>query len=231
LESARAFQEVLIWDTGSTDRTVEIAQEFPNVKVHRALFEGFGKTHNSASHAANCDWILSLDGDEVLSEPLVQEILSLSLDPSCVYAILRHNFLNQKRIKWCGGWHPDWVDRLYHRKHTKFSDAPVHEKILLTGMQEVRLTHPLLHFPYLEIGDFLNKMQIYSSLFAEQHKGKKNTSFFGALWHSWFAFAKSYFLKRGFLGGKEGLMISLYNGHSTFYKYLKLMESNTAIKK
>jgi len=226
LESVQAFPEVLLWDSGSTDQTLAIAQAFPNVKIHQGSFIGFGPTHNLASSIASNDWILSLDSDEILSSDLSQEILTLQLDPNCAYAILRHNFFNGKRIKWCGGWHPDWVTRLYHRKKTRFSDAPVHEKIVAEGMQIQRLKHPMLHFPYREISDFLGKMQTYSTLFAQQHQSKKNSSIFSALWHSWFAFFKSYILKRGFMGGKEGFIISLYNGHTAFYKYLKLDEAN-----
>ena len=226
LESVRAFPEVFIWDSGSTDQTLAIAQTFPNVKIHQGPFAGFGPTHNLASNAASNDWILSLDSDEMLSKELVQEILNLKLDPSCAYAMMRHNFFNGKRIKWCGGWHPDWVARLYHRQKTCFSAAAVHEKIITDKMKLQQLNHPMLHFPYREINDFLGKMQTYSTLFAQQHQGKKNASIFSALWHSWFAFFKSYILKRGFMGGKEGFIISLYNGHTAFYKYLKLDEAN-----
>ena len=229
LESVRAFSEVLVFDTGSTDKTLEIARGFANVTLHQEFFEGFGKTHNRASELASSDWILSLDSDEILTKELEQELLSLELDPTQVYALLRHNYFNGRRIKWCGGWHPDWVVRLYHKKRTRFSDAPVHEKVLENGLHKVFLKHPMQHFPYREIGDFLTKMHTYSSLFAAQHVGKKQSSLCKALWHGWFAFFKSYILKRGFLGGKEGLIISLYNGHATFYKYLKLAESNRCL--
>ena len=77
----------------------------------------------------------------------------------------------------------------------------------------------MLHTPYLQIGDFLTKMQNYSTLFAEQHRNSKKASIGSALLHGWWAFLKSYIFKRGLLNGKEGLIISLYNGHTTFYKY------------
>ena len=70
LESVRAFPEVFIWDSGSTDQTLAIAQTFPNVKIHQGPFAGFGPTHNLASNAASNDWILSLDSDEMLSKEL-----------------------------------------------------------------------------------------------------------------------------------------------------------------
>ena len=225
LQSTLPFQEVLVLDTGSTDETLTIARSFPNVVIHEAPFSGFGPTHNLASELASHDWILSLDSDEVLSAPLVQELLSLSLDPGHVYALLRHNYFNGKRIKGCAGWHPDWVVRLYHRTATRFTNAAVHEKIITERLKEVKLSSPLLHTPYRKMEDFLAKMQTYSTLFAEQNRHHKGSTLWQAIYHSWFAFFKSYFLKRGFLGGKEGFIISLYNGHTTFYKYLKLMEA------
>jgi glycosyltransferase involved in cell wall biosynthesis len=224
LDSVQHFSEVLVFDTGSQDKTLEIAASYPNVKVISGEFTGFGKAHNLASSLARYDWILSIDSDEVLSPPLLQEIQQLDLNPACAYRILRKNYYNDKWIRWCGGWHPDWVVRLYHRQKTRFTDAAVHEKVITERLEVVSLHSPLLHTPYRKISDFLSKMQTYSTLFAEQNKGKKQSSLCQAIFHSWFAFFKSYILKRGFLGGKEGFIISLYNGHTAFYKYLKLAE-------
>lgn len=224
LESAKAFPEVIILDTGSTDHTLYIAKEFSNTKIYTSTFLGFGPLHNQAIAYASYDWILSLDSDEVLTEALTAEIRALPLDPSTLYSIERRNFFNGKQIKWCGGWHPDRVVRLFHRKSTRFSDDQVHEKVMTKNLKEIPLSAPMLHTPYLEIQDFLEKMQHYTTLFAKQQKEKKKISIFKALTHSWYAFIKSYFFKRGFLGGKEGLIISMYNGHTTFYKYLKLAE-------
>ncbi|MES2345470.1 MAG: glycosyltransferase family 2 protein [Chlamydiota bacterium] len=224
LKSLEDFKEVLVFDTGSTDRTLAIAASFQNVKIATGEFIGFGKTHNFASALAKYDFILSIDSDEVLSPALVQEIKALSLDPQTVYSIQRHNFFNGKHIKCCSGWHPDFVYRLYNRQHTAFSDAPVHEKILTDNFKKIRLKSPVFHTPYRNISDFLAKMQTYSSLFAEKPGTKISETLWKPLIHSWFAFFKSYILKRGFLAGKEGLIISMYNGHTAFYKYLKRAE-------
>ena len=224
LESVRGFEEVIVLDSGSTDSTLVIAAEYPNVKIYQEKFLGFGEMHNFASSLASNDWILSLDSDEVLTIEAEKEILALKLNPCYVYSIRRHNFYNGKRIKWCGGWHPDWVVRLYNRTSTQFSAAKVHEKILTVGVRVKLLKHPILHTPYRSMADFLDKMQHYSTLFAEQNRGKEPVTLFKAIIHGWFAFIKSYVFKRGFLGGKEGFIISLYNGHATFYKYMKLSE-------
>lgn len=223
LESLKDFAEVILLDSGSTDQTLKIAENFPNITIHKAPFLGFGPMHNYASKLSSNDWIFSIDSDEVLTHELSDEIHSLKLDPTCLYRIQRKNFYNGKEIKWCGGWYPDSVIRLYHRGETKFSQDLVHEKILSKGFQIMTLKSAIHHTPYQDIGDFLDKMQHYTDLFAEQKAGHP-VSIFQALWHGWHAFFKSYIYKRGFLGGKEGLIISLYNSHTTYYKYLKLSE-------
>ncbi|MFS8563051.1 MAG: glycosyltransferase family 2 protein [Rhabdochlamydiaceae bacterium] len=226
LLSIRDFPEVVIFDTGSTDGTLEIASQFPNVKVYRKEFKGFGPSHNEASSLATYDWILSLDSDEVLSKELSVEILNLDLKPEYIYRINRENYFNGKQIKCCSGWYPDWIVRLYNRKKTSFSNAAVHEKIEQGPCQVKGLQHPIRHIPYLDIESFLTKMQNYSSLFAIQNKGKKKSSLFRAIFHGLHAFFKSYILKRGFMGGAEGFIISIYNGQTSFYKYLKLKYLN-----
>ncbi len=227
LESTRSFPEVLIYDTGSTDATLEIAKRYPNVRIVRGPFQGFGPTHNAASQHVSCPWILSLDSDEILSPQLIEELHRFTPLPGHVYSFQRHNFLHGKHIRWCGGWHPDWVIRLYSSQETQFSSDAVHEKVLIANHPVVPFLHPIYHTPYRKMEDFLHKMQLYSTLFSEQHRHKKRSSLLKALLHGWSAFLKSYFLKRGFLGGREGLIISLYNGHTAFYKYLKLWEKNS----
>lgn len=225
LAAVKNFDEVVVYDTGSTDNTLEIAKQFPNVTIYQKSFCGFGPTHNLASEAARNDWILSIDSDEVVTLEMDEEIAQLQLDPGAVYSFPRHNYFNGKWIKWCG-WYPDRQIRLYNRTKTRFTDAQVHESIIDSGMRKIPLASPLKHYSYESIADFLTKMQLYSDLFAAQNKGKKSSSPLKAILHGFFAFFKSYILKRGFLGGYEGFVISSYNAHTAFYKYLKLYEIN-----
>lgn len=225
LDALHAFDEVLVYDTGSTDTTMEIARSYPNVSLHEGPFEGFGVTHNKASALAKHDWILSIDSDEVLTDKLTREVLQLTLDPQSVYSVARHNEYNGRWIKGCGWW-PDRVVRLYNRSHTCFSDAEVHEAIIADGFTRIDLQHPLQHYPYASTADFLAKMQTYSELWAKQYAGKRRSSLSKAALHGLYTFFKSYFLKRGFLDGREGFIISVYNANTTFYKYLKLWERN-----
>lgn len=229
LLSLEDFDEVLLFDNGSTDNTFEIAKEFPNVTIYHGHFQGFGPTHNAASQLAKHDWILSIDSDEVATPELVHAVKNLVLDPDCVYSFPRHNYFNGKFIKWCG-WYPDRQFRLYNRTKTAFSNAQVHESILTQGLKIVALEAPLKHYSYESITDFLAKMQSYSELFAKQNRGKKSASICKALTHGFYAFFKSYILQRGFMGGYEGLIISTYNANTSFYKYLKLWEANKTHK-
>ncbi len=231
LSALRPFDEVLLYDTGSTDTTLEIAANFSNVVICRGEFTGFGPTHNVASHAAKHDWILSVDSDEVVTPEMTQEIASLALNPQCVYSFPRHNFYNGRLIRWCG-WYPDRQIRLYHKKHTRFTEAQVHEAIKSEGLQHVPLTKaPLHHYSYETHSDFLAKMQSYSNLFAKQNGGKKKSSLCKAVLHGLAAFLKAYIFKRGIMGGYEGFVISVYNANTAFYKYLKLHELNKKLEK
>ncbi len=229
LSALDRFDEVIVVDTGSQDKTIEIAKSFKNVHLHERPLTGFGPTHNIASSLAKHDWILSIDADEVASQALVDEILSLSLDENTVYRVPRKNFFRNKWINGCG-WDNDMPLRMYNRTKSRFTDALVHESIETKGMSISTLKSYLSHYPYEKIGDFLAKMQSYSTLFAEQNRGKKQSSLFKAINHGLFAFFKSYLLKRGILLGQEGFIISLYNGHSAYYKYLKLQEYNNSLK-
>lgn len=225
LESLKSFDEVILADTGSTDHTLSVAKDFSNVSLQQIPFEGFGKTRNRAACFAKNDWILSIDSDEIVTIELVEEIKNLSLDPECVYSLNFQNFFNDRRVKWCG-WFPESHVRLYHKGKTAFNTSMVHEGVITIGLKIKKLRFFIHHTPYNSISDFLVKMERYSTLFAEQNRGQKRSSPFIAFYHGLGAFFKSFILKKGILGGYEGFLISCYNGHTAFYKYLKLYHLN-----
>ncbi len=219
------FDEILIFDTGSTDATLDIAKRFKNVTIYEEPFIGFGPTHNKASKLAKHDWIFSIDSDEILTPELLKEISLLTLKRGQVYSCPRKNFYKGVWVKWCG-WHPDRQIRLYNRLDTQFTEAQVHESVLSNGLKKLHLKHSLRHYPYECTSDFLKKMEAYSTLFALQNKGIKKSSLSKAIAHGLFSFFKSYILKKGFMGGQVGFEISFYNANTAFYKYLKLSELN-----
>ncbi len=225
LDALKRCGEIVLLDNGSSDGTLELAKTYPNVRIECSPFIGFGPLRNRAAEFASNDWILAIDSDEVPSPALLDELSRLKLDPHCVYSIPRHNYYNGKRIRGCG-WDPEKVVRLYHRKSTGYSESQVHESVADKHLEIIDLKSPLIHTPYRSTADFLAKMQHYSTLFAKENQTKKKSSLTKAIGHGLFAFLKSYFLKRGFLCGREGFIISLYNGNTAFYKYLKLAEKD-----
>lgn len=225
LESLKTLDEVIVLDTGSTDHTKQIVATFSNVRLYEHHFTGFGAMRTLATSYASHDWVLSLDSDEQLSKHALKEIEETSLDPRCVYSFPFHNYFNEKHIKWCG-WYPDRHIRLFNKTETGFSSDFVHERILSEGFFEKKCHFPILHYSYQEISDFLEKMQRYTTLFAQQNQYKKTSSLSKALFHAGYAFMKSYFLQKGFMGGVEGFIIASYNSQTAYYKYLKLWEAN-----
>jgi len=229
LKALKAFEEVIIIDTGSKDNTIDIAKSYKNTKIYSKNFKGFGLLRNEGAKLAKNNWILAVDSDEILSKKLQNEILNTSFNPKYIYGFYFHNFFNNKHIKCCG-WYPEKHLRLYNKNQTKFTTSLVHEKILKKDSKIKYFKNPIFHFSYRKTDDFLQKMSKYSTLFALQNKNKKKSSLSKAILHGIFSFFKSYIVKRGFLAKKEGFIISLYNANTAFYKYLKLAEINSKKK-
>ena len=227
LASLAWCDEVVVFDTGSTDSTRAIAAAFANVSLHELSgpFPGFGRAHRQAVELARNDWILSVDSDEIVSPALAAEIAALSLNPRTVYAIPFQNYYNGRHITTCG-WAPDRHERLFNRRATNFCTSEVHERVQTAALAVAPLKHSMTHYSYRSIDDFLRKMSAYSNLFAGQNGGKKRASPAKAVARSIWAFFKSYILERGILQGGEGLTISAYKSQLVFWKYLMLHEAN-----
>ena len=226
LAALRSFGDIILLDNGSTDRTLEIASEFENVKVRNSEFIGFGPLKNLAAGHAENDWILSLDCDEILPAELLCEINGAGLDEKCVYRFSRRSYFNKKWIKGCG-WHPDKILRLYNKKRTAFNENQVHESVVVKpDMRVVDLKGFIKHFPYHNVDELLDKARFYASLYARQFRGRKKSSPFKAVVRGTAAFLKSYFLRKGLLDGYEGFVISFSQGFAAFMKYIELYELN-----
>lgn len=227
LDALHWCDEVVVFDTGSTDGTMAIAEQYPNVQLFRleGAFPGFGRARQQAVALARHDWIFSVDSDEIVSAELAGEIAALPLDPRIVYAMPFHNYFNGRRITSCG-WHPDRHARLFHRRTTNFCGSAVHEQVQTADVFVRQLRQPIRHYSYDSVDDFLRKMRTYSLLFATQHAGRKSSGAAKAVSRSLWAFFKSYLLQRGCLQGAEGLVISAYKAQTVFWKYLLLAEAN-----
>ncbi len=214
LESLRDFKEVIVYDTGSSDDTIRIAQKFPNVTIHQGPFIGFGPTKNEAASLASNDWIFSIDSDEVVTPELLTTLQALSLQPQKVYAIHRQNLFLGHPVRH-GSWGSDWVKRLYNRSFTRFSDAQVHESIIGEDIQKI--PGHLLHYAVDEVQDFLLKAARYSKLQRQRPKALHPAI---AFWRGIWAFFRSYLLKGGFLDGGAGLVIAVGEFNGVFFKYI-----------
>jgi glycosyltransferase involved in cell wall biosynthesis len=219
LDGVREFDEVVIFDNGSKDSTLEIAARYPNVHIQRGEFNGFGATRNVAASFARNDWVFSLDADEVMSEALKASVAGLALgDSETAYSVERQNYLLGKRIRF-SGWGSQWLTRLYNRTTHAFTDAAVHEKVALAaGEQAMPLTGTLRHTAMRDAGDFLVKMHRYTMLKAGESKRTYHPAVI-VLKTVW-AFIRSYILRLGMLDGWRGLLISVSEANGVFYKYI-----------
>jgi len=227
LDALQSFEDVVLYLNNSSDNTKEIALSYSNVHLIEGDFLGFGPTKNIASSYAKNAWIFSLDADEVISQEFTQNLRKLTLDDVKVYSILRENYYKKTPVKHC--WGSDTIVRLYNREKTTFTQKHVHEKIITDGFKVQELDGIVRHYPYSTITDFIVKLERYSTIYAEDNVGKKNSSPSKAFFNAQFSFFKTYFLKRGFLDGYAGLIIAFSHMATNFYKYMKLYERNTEL--
>lgn len=222
LESVAWADEIIVVDSGSTDSTLDIAREFTSLVYVHADWPGFGAQKNRALAYSSKDWVLSLDADERVTPELRAEIEAVLQNPgSDGYEIPRlSNFCG--RFMRHSGWHPDYVIRLFRRGQGSFSDALVHESVQMQG-SVARLQQPLLHYTYRDFEDVLAKLNSYSSAASVmlQRKGKRG-SLAQAVLHGMWAFIRTYFLRAGFLDGREGFMLAVMNAENSYYRYIKL---------
>jgi glycosyltransferase involved in cell wall biosynthesis len=225
LESVSFADEIIVVDSQSSDKTQEIARSFGAKLEITSDWPGFGPQKNRALNLATQDWVLSIDADERVTPELKQEILATmaSANAADCYAIPRSSWYCGRFMKH-SGWYPDYVDRLFKRGSAKFSDHLVHERLLPTGSSG-KLNNHFLHYSYRDFSQVLKKVDVYSSAAAQQafKQGKKG-GLGEALIHGFWAFFRTYVLRRGFLDGKHGLALAISNAATSYYKYLKLWQ-------
>jgi glycosyltransferase involved in cell wall biosynthesis len=222
LESVCWADEIIVLDSGSTDGTVAICREF-TPHVHSTDWPGFGPQKNRALALATGDWVLSLDADERVPEPLRTEIQA-AMESG------RHDAYRMSRLSsYCGrfmrhgGWWPDYVTRLFRREKWRFSDDLVHERVIVSGETGTLQNH-LIHLTYRNLEEVLDKVNSYSSSGAlSAARRNKRGSLEKAIFRGFWAFLRTYLLRAGFLDGREGFMLAVSNAEVTYYRYLKLM--------
>ncbi len=222
LDSVRFADEVIILDSGSTDETVSICQQY-TTHVFQTDWPGFGPQKNRALEKATGDWVFSIDSDEWIDDALREEILH----------VMQHStqqvFMMPRLNQYCGQWiyhgdaGKDKVTRLFKRGAAHFSDDKVHERIITSHPVE-KLKSRLHHNTYASLEALISRMNTYSTLSAEMRfaRGKK-TNLLKAIISSFWIFTRSYFLRRGFLDGKMGFIVAIHCAESSYYRHIKLM--------
>ncbi len=206
LESLSFANEVLIIDSGSTDKTLEIAKKNNCVVIHHA-FKDFAQTRNFGDQHARNDWILSIDADVVVPQKLINEIKSLK-EESAVYKVGRINKIWGKSILYAD-WAPldDCHIRLYHRSLGSWSSR-VHEQFVSSQKPKV-LKNYLVHYNYETITEFITKLNSYSDIVSSKTPKQTNQFWFlKMIYQAKYDFLKRYFYKLGFFDGYHGLFLS-----------------------
>jgi len=230
LQSLSWADEIIVVDSQSTDRTVEIARRYTD-KIFVRPWPGYAAQKNFAADQAGCDFIFSLDADERVSPELRASIEALKQSDSQkhqAYRIARSSFYLGRRIKH-SGWYPDYQVRLYRRDSARWQGDFVHESVKVNGSVGT-LPGDLLHYSIKKISEHHQRMDRYTSLAAEEMMARGVEASFARIALSPIAtFIRSYLIKQGFRDGLSGLAIAYFAAYYVFLKNIKLWEKQRSL--
>jgi len=219
----RVCDEVVVVDSGSTDRTQELA-EAGGARVFVQPYLGDGPQKNHALQFATHRWVLTLDADERMDDDMVASILSLDLSKTDrdAFVFKRKSHIGQRWIRRCG-WYPDWLPRLYDRERTRFAQVIGHAKV--ESRNPERLAGNIVHYAYPDLHAYEQQMNRFSTRGARMlhDDGKRARPWTPATHGSW-AFLRAYLMRGGILQGVDGLTVSCVIAHHSYMKYAKLIE-------
>lgn len=217
--------EIIVVDSGSTDSTVNICKEY-GCTIFTRSFNGFGEQKNYGVSKATNDWILCIDADEILTESLIDEFRTeLGKDPESfvAYSVPRNLVFMNKTFQY-GKETNAHVIRLFNKTKAAWDYAVVHESVLVKGPIK-KLNERILHYSYTGYSQFINKINLYSTLGAKKLLQKKSTKSKALIILSIpFNFFRYYIIDRNFLNGYRGFAWAVLNSCYHFIKYLKLEE-------
>jgi glycosyltransferase involved in cell wall biosynthesis len=222
--------EVVVGVNGSTDQTARLARG-AGARVVDVKWEGFARTKNRLLEKVRTGWILSVDADEVVSPQLAAAIQTGVAGPvSCTgYWLSRRSYFLGKRIEHCG-WSPDWQLRLFRAGGGHFSDRQVHEALQVEGVTG-RLQGVLDHYSYTTVSDYLQRLNRYTSLAAEDRLAKgKHASGLRLVFDPLWTFLKMYVIKSGWQDGFPGTALCVLSALNTLVKHAKHWEREQSRK-
>jgi glycosyltransferase involved in cell wall biosynthesis len=224
IESVKWADEILIVDSGSTDRTIEISKGYTD-KVFFNAWKGMKEQKQYAVEKASHNWIFSIDADERATEAIKQFILEELRKPAYDgYRFPRQNYFLGRWLKH-GGWYPDHVLRLFRRDRGYFGGINPHDKVVVGTGRVATVKIPFVHHTYKSIAQYMTKQNMYSGISAQElfSSGKRvnpNIIPLKTLWK----FIETYFVKKGFLDGYRGFIVAMGATYSMFWKYIQLWE-------
>jgi len=225
LQSIHFAAQVVIIDSGSTDKTLDIAKEH-GCEIYREAWQGFGAQKQIAIDKCSQPWILVLDADERVppeTAAVIKKIVSSEETSAAGFSFPRKNIFQGRWIKHAGWW-PDRVLRLFKKGAGEMTKAAVHEAVEVQGAIG-KLNVPLEHYTESDLGRILQKIDKYSTLGArEAFAAGKRSSPQGAYFRAVFTFMQDYFLRGGFLDGQQGLTLAVTDSINKYFKYVKLSE-------
>lgn len=224
LQSVAWADEIVLVDSGSTDRTREVARQFTDRVLVRE-WPGYSAQKNFAAGEARHDWVLSLDADERVTGELASDIKRvMSRGPD--WRGYRMPRVSRYLGRWLRStdWYPDYQLRLYDRRHGRWNGRPVHESVAVDGPVGT-LRHELQHHPYRDISQHLQTIDRYTTLAAQVMFAEgRRAGPVGLLVHPIAAFLRNALLRKGLLDGSAGLTVSALNSYYVFLKLAKLRE-------
>jgi len=216
--------EIIMVDSFSTDKTLEIGSTFKNVKIIQRPFDNFASQRNFALSLASNSWILFIDADERLTPELQQEInVVINQKSSASAYFMRRNFMfDNKKIQF-SGWQTDKIIRLFRKEKAIYNpEKIVHEKLIIDG-KIGKLKNKLIHYSYSNYSDYKQKMIFYGQLKAKEELQKKtNPNFFHYYIRPFYQFIYQYFIRLGILDGKKGIIICYLNALSVYVRFQEL---------
>lgn len=224
LASVSFADDIVVVDTGSTDRTVEVARNYTD-RVLNAPWQGFGRTKNFALDQIRGDWAFSLDTDERVPLALQEEIQAVvkANGPFPGYRVPRRNYFCGRWIRHLG-WYPDYTLRLFRRDQGRFREREVHEEVVVNGPVG-NLKTPLEHYSYSSVSEYVARMDRYARLAAVELAKQGQRPYPGELaYRPLLSFFHLYFLRGGFLEGTAGYTLAVLMSMYKFLKYYYLRE-------